>query len=84
MDDLVKELKGYESFRADEYLDSKGNPTVGYGTKLPLTASEEKTFNVVTSEDKKKHIKKEDAEALLKHRLNQKIVEIQKKKPFGQ
>ena len=59
----MKELiKKHEGFRGMPYEDSLGFPTIGYGTKLPIT--------------------KEEAEILLKHRLDIKIQEITNYEPF--
>jgi len=37
---LFASIKRNEGFRGESYLDSLGNPTIGYGTKLPLTKKE--------------------------------------------
>ena len=36
----VRILKQQEGFRGEPYQDSRGNPTIGYGTKLPLSEDE--------------------------------------------
>ena len=59
--DLVENIKKSEGFKGIEYLDSLNIPTIGYGTKLPLS--------------------EEEAELILKHRLNKKIDELLQKKP---
>jgi lysozyme len=79
---LLNDLKKHEGFRADEYKDSKGIPTLGYGTKLPLSIYEINTFRVTLDENKKAHIDIENAEDLLNYRLNTMIIDIQKKKPI--
>ena len=61
-DTLVNKIKESEGFVGTEYRDSLGIPTLGYGTKLPL------------SED--------EAELILKARLNKKINELLDKKPI--
>lgn len=38
--DLIKHLKIKEGFRGYQYNDHLGNPTIGYGTLLPLTTDE--------------------------------------------
>ncbi|PHR57298.1 MAG: glycoside hydrolase [Arcobacter sp.] len=40
MDDLVIGIKEHEGFRGKVYEDHLGFPTVGYGTKMPLTKKE--------------------------------------------
>ena len=37
---LVERLSQAEGFRGDPYDDTRGNPTLGYGTKLPITKAE--------------------------------------------
>ena len=37
---LVAEIKDQEGFRGLPYDDSRGHPTVGWGTKLPITKAE--------------------------------------------
>ena len=39
-DPLIERIEKGEDFRGDRYLDSLGNPTIGWGTKLPITKSE--------------------------------------------
>ena len=36
----VPAIKEAEGFRGEPYTDTTGNPTIGYGTKLPLTEAE--------------------------------------------
>jgi len=59
---MIEMIKKHEGFRGMPYEDSLGFPTIGYGTKLPLT--------------------KEEAELLLKHRLDKKIEELKSYEPF--
>ena len=40
MYDLIESIKKHEGFRGMPYDDSLGIPTIGYGTKLPITPSE--------------------------------------------
>jgi lysozyme len=68
--DLIREIKADEGFRAKVYLCSEGFPTIGYGTKLPLS-DEEKGF--LKDEF---NITKEEADTLLKLRLEQSIREL--------
>lgn len=37
---LIEEIKVDEGFRGEPYNDTLGFPTIGYGTKLPLTEEE--------------------------------------------
>ena len=62
LDRVIDSLKQEEGFDGMPYEDTLGIPTIGYGTKLPLT--------------------EEEAELLLKHRLDKKILEISEKEPF--
>ena len=62
LDRVIESLKQEEGFDGMPYKDTLGIPTIGYGTKLPLT--------------------EEEAELLLKHRLDKKILEISEKEPF--
>ena len=59
---LIEMIKKHEGFRGMPYNDSLGFPTIGYGTKLPIT--------------------EEEAELLLKHRLDEKILKLSEKEPF--
>ena len=59
---LIEMIKKHEGFRGMPYNDSLGFPTIGYGTKLPIS--------------------EEEAELLLKHRLDEKILELGEKEPF--
>ena len=61
-DDLINKLKASEGFKGDSYLDSLNIPTIGFGTKLPLS--------------------EEEAELLLRSRLNKKINELLNEKPI--
>ena len=40
LDAAVPAIKEAEGFRGEPYDDTRGNPTIGYGTKLPLTEAE--------------------------------------------
>ena len=40
MEKLVEQIKDHEGFDGYPYDDSKGIPTIGYGTKLPITEAE--------------------------------------------
>ena len=40
IDSAVPAIKEAEGFRGEPYDDTTGNPTIGYGTKLPLTEAE--------------------------------------------
>ena len=62
LDKVIESLKQEEGFRGMPYEDTLGIPTIGYGTKLPLS--------------------EEEAELLLKHRLDKKILELNEKEPF--
>lgn len=59
---LIEDIKLDEGFRGESYLDSLDIPTIGFGTKLPLS--------------------EEEAEMILKHRLNKKIDHLLQKKPI--
>jgi len=37
---LIENIKESEGFRGEEYLDSLDIPTIGFGTRLPLTEAE--------------------------------------------
>ena len=37
---LMSDTEAHEAFRGDKYIDSEGHPTIGIGTKLPLTLVE--------------------------------------------
>ena len=37
---LIHSIKEHEGFRGQQYTDHLGFPTIGYGTKLPLTEQE--------------------------------------------
>ena len=39
-DKLLEHIKLEEGFRGEPYTDTEGYPTIGYGTKLPLTKKE--------------------------------------------
>ena len=62
LDSVVEELKKDEGFKGMPYDDTLGFPTIGYGTKLPIT--------------------KEEAEILLRYRLNRKVDELSKEEPL--
>lgn len=40
MDSLIERIKEHEGFRGEPYLDHLDNPTIGYGTLLPLSEVE--------------------------------------------
>ena len=40
IDNIVAQLKEHEGFRGQPYDDHLGNPTIGYGTLLPLSKAE--------------------------------------------
>ena len=40
LDSAVPAIMQAEGFRGEPYDDTRGNPTIGYGTKLPLTRAE--------------------------------------------
>lgn len=40
LDETIMEIKEDEGFRGQPYLDHLGNPTIGYGTLLPLSKAE--------------------------------------------
>jgi lysozyme len=40
LEDIISELKKDEGFRGEPYNDTEGFPTIGFGTKLPLTQNE--------------------------------------------
>ncbi|MCT4574822.1 MAG: glycoside hydrolase family protein [Alphaproteobacteria bacterium] len=61
-------IKHCEEFRSNVYMCYKKAPTIGYGTKLPLTKEEMEIININTKNPKK--IKKAQAEMLLFKRLN--------------
>ena len=61
MKDLLTDIKNDEGFRGANYLDSLNIPTIGFGTRLPLS--------------------KEEAELILKSRLDEKIRHLAKEKP---
>lgn len=42
--DLIERIKQNEGFRGEPYNDTLNIPTIGYGTKLPLTKSEAETI----------------------------------------
>lgn len=55
-DELVKQLRKFEGFKGEPYIDTQGYQTIGIGTKLPIT--------------------EEEAELLLKHRLKQRVNQL--------
>lgn len=62
MSRLIEQIKEDEGFRGEPYDDSLGIPTIGIGTRLPLT--------------------EEEAELIMKSRLNQKIDHLLSVKPI--
>ncbi|MDR2342773.1 MAG: glycoside hydrolase family protein [Campylobacteraceae bacterium] len=73
---LIQSIKKHEGLRLTSYICPSGYPTIGYGTKLPLNDFEK---TQIKSEDK---ITEQEAEFLLKHRLENSIKELNKQKPF--
>ena len=61
MEELLKSIEENEGFRGFQYNDTLGYPTIGFGTKLPLS--------------------KEEAELILKFRLEKMINLLEKTKP---
>jgi len=52
MSRLVNQIKESEGFVGNNYEDSLGIPTIGYGTKLPLTKAEAETILAIRLNDK--------------------------------
>lgn len=46
MVDLIEDIKENEGFNGSPYFDTLGFPTIGYGTKLPLSQDEAKLILV--------------------------------------
>jgi lysozyme len=40
IDETIEKIKKHEGFRGETYNDHLGNPTIGYGTLLPLSKAE--------------------------------------------
>ncbi|MDR0666856.1 MAG: glycoside hydrolase family protein [Campylobacteraceae bacterium] len=76
MSELIKMIKRHEGLRLNSYICPNGYPTIGYGTKLPLSDFEKTN---VKNENK---ITEQEAEFLLKNRLQRAIADINDKKPF--
>jgi lysozyme len=72
--DLIGSIKREEGFRATAYKDSKGLPTIGYGTLLPFDTIE------LTLLSDPQRVTEPEAELLLKYRLEKVIYEINNKK----
>ncbi|MDR2099272.1 MAG: glycoside hydrolase family protein [Campylobacteraceae bacterium] len=70
LSDLIKQIKNDEQFRARRYLDSEGYPTIGYGTKLPLSAQE---IALVSDPE---NLTEEEADKLLFSRLSAMMKEL--------
>jgi lysozyme len=84
---LIESIKKHEGFRAESYKDHLGNPTIGYGTLLPLTDDEKK--RIFASRYVRGDIQKEiepisetEGEILLNVRLEQYKKGLIKAKPF--
>jgi len=58
---LIEQIKEHEGFRGMPYTDTRGFPTIGYGTKLPID--------------------EEEAELLLKKRLNDTVKDLKRNYP---
>ena len=74
--DAIEQIKSDEGFSAVEYICPTGHPSIGYGTKLPLTKEEKELICY-----KKAEITEVQAGLLLTYRLNKSINSIQKAKP---
>ena len=48
-DKLLEHIKLEEGFRGEPYTDTEGYPTIGYGTKLPLTQKEADLLRLLNS-----------------------------------
>lgn len=59
MSRLVEKIKESEGFVGNNYEDSLGIPTIGYGTKLPLTQAEAETILAIRLNDKISHLLQE-------------------------
>jgi len=59
MNRLITDIKQDEGFRGQEYLDSLNIPTIGFGTKLPLSESEAELILKSRLEAKIRHLVKE-------------------------
>jgi lysozyme len=76
MFELIQNIKKYEGLRLTSYICPNGYPTIGYGTKLPFSEYE---LTLIKNPNK---ITKEEAEELLKHRLEKSMKELNEQKPF--
>ncbi|MDR2100108.1 MAG: glycoside hydrolase family protein [Campylobacteraceae bacterium] len=76
MFELIRMIKRHEGLRLTAYNDTNGFKTIGYGTKLPLSDFEKE---LVKNENK---ITENEAEFLLKNRLECAMSELNVKKPF--
>ena len=56
MSRIVEEIKKSEGFMGNSYEDSLGIPTIGYGTKLPLTEAEAETILAIRLNQKISHL----------------------------
>jgi len=59
MSRLVETIKKSEGFVGNNYEDSLGIPTIGYGTKLPLTKAEAETILAIRLNQKISHLLEE-------------------------
>ena len=53
---LLDHIKQEEGFRGDAYVDTEGFPTIGYGTKLPLSKEEAEVLLVLRLDNMKKEL----------------------------
>jgi lysozyme len=76
MEELIAQLKKDEGFRHSQYKDTLGHSTIGYGTKLPLTAGEAKFISDI------RYISEAEGEYLLKVRLTKNSNSLLQLRPF--
>lgn len=74
IDEIVQEIKQDEGFRGEPYDDHLGFPTIGYGTKLPLTKKEATVLLNVRLNEKVDLIAKEKPVLLQMPELAQQII----------
>ena len=60
MKELIENIKKNEGFNGDVYKDSLGIPTIGYGTKLPLSKDEAEIILQMRLKDKIKELEKRE------------------------
>lgn len=53
---LIDHIKIEEGFRGDAYVDTEGFPTIGYGTKLPLSKEEAEILLMLRLENMQKEL----------------------------